>query len=541
MLHLTEGNGAVLQARYQANQETVDWRDDFSLMHHGPARAPWWLKLERDGVTVTGWHSEDGEVWTQIEQLQLDLPTNVLIGVAVTSHLNGELATGWFSNLTIEDPDAPPVGPDPEPQPDPDPEPDPEPDPDLPSGPTTTVVYGVDNGNFPNPERGWYAGSPNYNNGQTMSLRLVRLDDYRNQALPSSLLNNLRDYLQGMRNVGAKAVLRFSYNFGFAADAPLNRVLQHIEQVAPVLQEYGDVIAVLQAGFIGAWGEWHATTNNLLTQENRRTISTALLDALDDGRMIQIRYPSGARDIFALPTAATAFNGSNSSRVGQHNDCFLSTSGDGGTFENQQDRDYFEDVSRFTATGGETCQIAGVNERSDCPVALHELSLYHWDYLNSEFYSPIVDKWRNQGCYDEISRRLGYRFSMIETTSPTTITPGQTLAVDITMRNTGWGKLYNPRPMQLILQPTGGGNAITLTAYPDARRTLPLAGETTNIPIRVQVPNNTPSGSYTLQLNLPDNSPTLNTNPRYSIRLANTGTWNPNNGRNTLNITIQVE
>lgn len=76
------------------------------------------------------------------------------------------------------------------------------------------------------------------------------------------------------------------------------RILEHIEQLKPLLQQNSDVIAVLQHGFIGAWGEGYYTdvfhTNYQATTQNcmdRAEVMAALLDALPTERMIQVRMP----------------------------------------------------------------------------------------------------------------------------------------------------------------------------------------------------------------------------------------------------------
>jgi hypothetical protein len=96
-----------------------------------------------------------------------------------------------------------------------------------------------------------------------------------------------------------------------------------------VLAANADVIAVLQAGLIGAWGEWHTSTNGLDTPENKQTILLALLDALPASRMTQIRTPNAKGDIFGASALGDAegFDGSNKARTGHHNDCFLARPG----------------------------------------------------------------------------------------------------------------------------------------------------------------------------------------------------------------------
>ena len=82
--------------------------------------------------------------------------------------------------------------------------------------------------------------------------------------MPSTYLTKLNTGFANLRKQGLKAVVRFAYNYPEtesdylnAQDATLSRVKRHITQLQPVLQANADVIAAVQGGFIGAWGEWH--------------------------------------------------------------------------------------------------------------------------------------------------------------------------------------------------------------------------------------------------------------------------------------------
>jgi len=258
--------------------------------------------------------------------------------------------------------------------------------------------------------------------------------------------------------------------------------------------------------------------------------------------MLQIRYPYRASDLYPQPVSvSTSFTGADVSRVGQKNDCFLTNSHDSGTYTSYADRAYVEAVSTYTVMGGETCALGGLNSRNDGANAVAELERYHWDYLGREFYAPVIDKWIQQGYYDEISRRLGYRYVMRSATAQANVAPGQTYSLSLDVENEGFGKLYNPRPMNIVLRPRNGGASITLRAYNDARAVLPLAGESREIPLTVQIPNDLPSGEYDVHLELPDASPNLSDDPRYSIRMANEGVWDSGSGTNSLGLTVHVD
>ena len=158
---------------------------------------------------------------------------------------------------------------------------------------------------FINPERGFYnnqsfrSGNTNVLSTSTVSsqralgrslfLTLYYLTDYRDKPIPAEFLARIETNMKALREGGSKCVLRFAYvssENDKPWDAPQEMVLHHIEQITPYLQEYADVIYVMEAGFVGVWGEWYYTTNfnmTLSTFEDyapRRAVLEALLTAL---------------------------------------------------------------------------------------------------------------------------------------------------------------------------------------------------------------------------------------------------------------------
>ena len=209
-----------------------------------------------------------------------------------------------------------------------------------------------------------------------------------------------------VRSAGIKLILRFSYNFPSggddddddddyekAQDATLERVLEHISQLRPVLQRNADVVAVLQAGFIGAWGEWHSSSNDLTSPENKRAILNALLNATGPTRTVQVRYPPCLMRVYPSPLTAVAAHSPGRSddhqgRTGHHKDCFLVSKTDAGTYaerrpkRNAQKR-YVEQASKYVMVGGETCAVKPLGrQRSDCETALAEMGRFHYTYMN---------------------------------------------------------------------------------------------------------------------------------------------------------------
>ena len=81
-----------------------------------------------------------------------------------------------------------------------------------------------------------------------------------------------------LRAAGAKALWRFAYDRAMPGEHyyTAETILGHIAQLrAPFSKQY-DALYVLQAGFIGSWGEWHSSQTNLHAN------ASALLAACSD-------------------------------------------------------------------------------------------------------------------------------------------------------------------------------------------------------------------------------------------------------------------
>jgi hypothetical protein len=403
---------------------------------------------------------------------------------------------------------------------------------------------------FLNPERGFHADLPlpqaaldDYRaEGASLLRSYVILEQWRTQALPQEFLDQLAYSLDLVRDRGLKVVLRFAYNADGSEDAPLASVMQHIGQLKPILQAKSDVIAVLQAGFVGRWGEWHHSEHELNTGENRKAIVHSLLDMLPASRQLQLRYPWQRKQIFPEPLSdATAFSGMAAARVGHHNDCFLTSNNDLGTYGDFVDSatgtapdeqvirwmDYVARESRFTATGAETCQNT---ERSSCAHALNELARFHYSYLNADYFAEVNERWVSEGCMPEVRRRLGYRFELAQIRFNDRVRPGGVLRLSITLHNRGFAAPYNQRPVYLVLE---GSSRFVAELALDPRRFLPENGPVAPA-FLLRVPANLPAGKYRVALWLPDAAEQLRERPEYAIRFANDGVWRASSGDNTL-------
>ena len=408
---------------------------------------------------------------------------------------------------------------------------------------------------FPNPERGFYFTQsfkgPTASRLTASKIESNRLENrticylgfypkkYMDGHIGEDFLQMVRENMQVLRENGAKCIMRFAYSDSEGEkpwDATPEVVQMHIQDIKPILQEYGDVIMCLQAGFVGVWGEWYYTENFISTPDTpeehylRKEVIDAMLDALPADRSVGLRtpmfkrmmYTEGYRDTLTL---ATAYNESARARLSGFNDCFGASSSDQGTFDNDATREFWKKDSRYTLMGGETCAVSSYCE---CPVTLKDLADFHWTYLNIEYNKFVHKVWKDNGCWNEIERRLGYRLSLADAYHSTPAA-GQDLNVVLQIKNTGYAAPMNGRAYELVLV-DGNGNK-TVYPFEDVDPRYWFAGRTVNIDKVITLPADA-SGNCTLYLNLPDPKPTLHDNPRFSIRLANEGVWNEEFGYN---------
>lgn len=65
------------------------------------ATRPGWIRLQRVGSTFTAFTSQNGTNWTQVGQTTIAMPASAFVGLAVTSRVDGSLATAEFDNATV--------------------------------------------------------------------------------------------------------------------------------------------------------------------------------------------------------------------------------------------------------------------------------------------------------------------------------------------------------------------------------------------------------------------------------------------------------
>lgn len=422
--------------------------------------------------------------------------------------------------------------------------------------------------------------------GLTVGQFYIYLTDYAARPLDEPVLRRIQSELDGMRRAGVKALLRFAYET--TNDHPTNgptlkQVLGHMDQLQPLIQRNKDVIYVLQAGFIGAWGEWHNATH-IRTDEDRAAILKRLLALAPPDRSLQIRYVPYKTRLLPLITghpyapldAARAYGGSPEARIGFHNDGVLAGPSHGGSFGTGVPGDPLFDVMTrespwvpvdgelFWADQGWNGKETKGNQLRGGDAArylrLHHFTTFSIAHSYSEREGDLfsIDRWRSEPVkkedllaaklpaadswfedafgqpvarvwFDYIRDHLGYRLEALEASWPRSAAPGAPWELTLKLVNRGFAAPVNVRPVVLLLIPRAG-KPVEIPLSADPRSWQPFTpGDSEFKPLSHEVCYGgampaVAAGEYSVALWLPDAAPSLRNDPRYAIRLANRDT-----------------
>ena len=91
-------------------------------------------------------------------------------------------------------------------------------------------------------------------------------------------------------------------------------------------------------------------------------------------------------------------------------------------------------------------------QRHRCPTALEELEGLRYAFLNQAYNRDVLQIWKDDGCYGEVHRRLGYRLVLKRATLPEVAVRGGQFSINIDLENTGYSAPVKERNVWIILR-----------------------------------------------------------------------------------------
>ncbi|MDD3221592.1 MAG: DUF4832 domain-containing protein [Lachnospiraceae bacterium] len=282
-----------------------------------------------------------------------------------------------------------------------------------------TVTYEESNELIQNPFQGtyfqWYTGDPEglYNVVEAHpDYRVVLLaynleDEVEMAKLPEDKIRDLENALRIAEELNLSVIFRAAYDFsGQYEDPEFDVMLGHIEQISPVLNAHKECLMGVQAGMIGAFGEW-TQSKYMDTKRYRMEILEAWEEFLDDRIDISVRRQKFIREAVEW--------GIDTERIGVYNDGLFSSDSDLGTYREDYNRE--EDLAwsmeniKVPFNGGE---MPFVSEFTEVSNVVEEAEKLHLSYLNQEYNFEVWDYWASQEYEGEsgeiyIKKHLGWR------------------------------------------------------------------------------------------------------------------------------------
>lgn len=326
--------------------------------------------------------------------------------------------------------------------------------------------------------------------GYDTSIKLTQLYIYlwewADEDLPKVAFDHIQEVFDLIRAGGYKVILRFAYNKGMDMDERIDNaatIRRHLGQLKPIIQENMGLIATMQAGFIGAWGEWHSSA---IPEGDQKTLTDDIVNSLlamfPAPRGVQVRELH-RKDAVKLTDPADY------KRIGLHSDFFttgldpidhMSVPGkEYNTIKQQSpyfymlgEIPYVDDQYGFARLMniGKVAEVLRDQHFSAFDITQnYELNILNWK--SQKVYPTLLDANRilydesyflngsttvNRSFYEFVRDHLGYRINAKEV--GVAYADGS-VTCSVTLTNTGFAAPMNPRQIHLVLIDADGNMA----------------------------------------------------------------------------------
>lgn len=387
-----------------------------------------------------------------------------------------------------------------------------------------------------------------------LSLLEINLKNYANCDLTDTAVEQIDSILSSWARTGSQLILRFLYDWDGknleSEPKELSQILTHMEQIGPIVNQYATSVYLLQGIFVGNWGEMNNTTH--MGNGEMETLIQKLADVMDPSIFLSVRTPAQWRAIVGKEEVERLLNASEDRDrdttsqgdrktatvpvpLGLFNDGMLGSANDTGTYSDAWTREeelaFQNKLCRYVPNGGE---VIVDNTYNDFDNAVKDLAQMHVSYLNSDYDTAVLDKWKetivNQQQtdtdeifdgmtgYDYIERHLGYRYVLKDSSIQFHPLMDQTATLTVNVENVGFSNCYRPFEVRVQVVCDRTGQCVrTISVDTDPRHWN--SEETTEfaVPIDVrELADGEDTNTYTLYLSCKD--PALDR----SILFANT-------------------
>lgn len=364
----------------------------------------------------------------------------------------------------------------------------------------------------------------------------------KNLSLTNNKIEEINKYFSIMRENGYQVIFRVVYDSKGAKnpEPEFQTILNHIEQLKSVYEENENIIFVVEAGYLGSYGEWHDGAYDK-DKEKKKQLINKLLESIPESIQINLRKPSFITEYLEnnqTVTKINAFSNEKIARLGLHNDGYLASETDLGTYEKAERENsllWQGKQTLYTLFGGECQNKDSIYTNLDYAIA--DMEQRHCTYMNKTYDTEVKEKWKQeiyknpnsiyQGetGYKYIENHLGYRLVMRDVNMECT---KRKMNMEINIENVGFGNIIRKKQVGVILKNTD--NQYYVKTDIDIRKQL--KEKMYELTISEALPENIKAGEYEVYLKIEEPFDSLKNNNNYSVKLANTDVWNDSLGAN---------
>ena len=363
------------------------------------------------------------------------------------------------------------------------------------------------------------------------------------------MLDALDGTLKNVKKNGGSVIIRFAYDDFDGTknlEPSMDMMLMHINQLESVFEQNKDVIAYVELGLFGPWGEMHSS--EMCTTDNVSVALDAMLKAVPEDITIGVRTPAYYA-AWAKVERKNLHNditqkGTDAYRVGLYNDGYLGSESDLGTFSNREtETTWLSNQARHTFYGGEVVANRAEGEPLNTVVYMSEEAFKtHTTYLNLYWNDSVIDSWKEeiyqgegvryqgQTGYTYVVNHLGYRYVLRQCQTDSQGRQGESFQLDMKVENVGFANIINAKKASVILE--GDNKTYEIITDIDVRNWN--SKELTEIKKSIVLPDDIATGEYKVYFRISKYGDYTSDNNYQCIQFANEGIWKESIGANQI-------
>ena len=387
--------------------------------------------------------------------------------------------------------------------------------------------------------------------------------------LDDAFFDSWRKTFENARNNGCMIALRLRYD-AEGADNPepatFEQTLNHVRQLrdSGLLEEYKDILAFVESGLVGKWGEQHG--GKYTSVDYKAQVLDTMLECVPSPVPVTVRTP----DTFARWAGIErkdladyqAEPGSDAARVGLYNDGYMGSDSDLGTYANRDiETKWLGSQTINSYFGGEFSGNLDWAQKYDTYLpenAITEMYNTHLSYINANIFqlyknytfskendisqplyqtfgdSTDLEKTFNHSAYygqtvfQFIRDHIGYRFVLRKSELSENVEQGGQLNIHFKVENTGFANPIPDVKAELLLERDGNFMRTGIDIDPNQWRSCTVADEN----ISAKLPDSLPVGKWNAYIKLTMGENSVYQTSQRSVQFANDGVWNAALGAN---------